>query len=194
MREPEGVPGWPPFARQLALFAEVLLVGVLVCVASLPVVTALGAAGAGSVLLRELVEDERDPSVRRFAALLVLALRQPVVVLAPAAAVAVVGLDMLALLAGLPGGRLLGPPLGLAFAWLAVTGVRAAARWRPGAAWRRVLAEAARAVLRDWRGSLMLTAALVVVGTVAVQVPAFTVVLPGLLVMAAVAVERRGAR
>ena len=100
MREPEGVPGWPPFARQLALFAEVLLVGVLVCVASLPVVTALGAAGAGSVLLRELVEDERDPSVRRFAALLVLALRQPVVVLAPAAAVAVVGLDMLALLAG----------------------------------------------------------------------------------------------
>jgi len=63
--------------RHLALPAEVLLIGVLVCAASLPVVTSLAAAGAGSVLLRELVEDDRTPTVRRFLRLLRDAIRQP---------------------------------------------------------------------------------------------------------------------
>ncbi|MGW0084798.1 hypothetical protein [Streptomyces sp. NPDC003393] len=180
--------------RHLTLWAEVMLIGVLVCAAALPVVTALAAAGAGSVLLRELVEDERTPTVRRFLALLAASLRQPLASLAPVAALAVVGLDVLALSAGLPGAGALGPALPVTLTLVLLTAVRAAARWRPGLAWRSALGEAAAVVVRDWAGSLMLTGALVVLAVVALQVPGFVVVLPGLLVMAAVAVERRVTR
>ncbi|WP_255948724.1 hypothetical protein [Streptomyces odontomachi] len=180
--------------RHLRLPAEVLLVGVLVCVAALPVVTSLAAAGAGAVLLRELVADDRTPTVRRFLHLVGGALRQPVALLAPFAVAAVAALDTLALLAGLPGGTVTGPPLALALVAVLLTGVRAAARWRPGDSWRTVLAEAAPLVLRDWPGSLMLVGALVVLGVVAAHAPAFVMVLPGLLVMAGVAVERRTRR
>ncbi|WP_377267112.1 hypothetical protein [Peterkaempfera sp. SMS 1(5)a] len=180
--------------RQFTLVAEVLLIGVLVCVAALPVVTSLAAAGAGSVLLRELVETERTPTVRRFLTLLAASLRQPLVVLAPLLAAAVAGLDALALAAGLPGGAVLGPAVAAALALVLLLAVRGSARWRPGSAWRPVLAGTAPVVLRDWRGSLLLAGALVVLAVVALQVPAFLVVLPGLLVMAAVAVERREAR
>lgn len=177
--------------RHLRLPADVLLIGVLVCVAALPVVTSLAAAGAGTVLLREVVADERTPTVRRFLRLAGGALRQPVALLAPLAFAVVAALDTLALLAGLPGGTVTGPPLGLALVAVLLTGVRAAARWRPGDDWRTVLAETAPLVLRDWPGSLMLVGALVVLGVVAAHAPAFVTVLPGLLVMAAVAVERR---
>jgi hypothetical protein len=176
---------------RLVLPAEVLFIGVLVCLASLPVVTSLAAAGAGSTLLRELVAEERTPTVRRFARLTGESLRQPAALAAPLAALAVGVLDALALMAGLPGGRVLGPAVGAGLAGLLVTGLRAAACRRPGGSWRTALAEAAPRAAADWPGSLLLVGALVVVGVVAVRVPAFTVVLPGLLVMAAVAVEHR---
>lgn len=177
--------------RHLALPAEVLFIGVLVCVASLPVVTSLAAAGAGSVLLRELVEEDRTPSVRRFLRLLGPSLRQPEALLPPLGMAAVAGLDTLALLAGLPGGRALGPVLAAALTGAFITGIRAAARWRPGTTWRTALAEAVGVTVRDWPGSLLLAGALVVTGVVTLHAPAFVVVLPGLLVMAAVAVDRR---
>jgi hypothetical protein len=44
---------------------------------------------------------------------------------------------------------------------------------------------------RDWVGYAYLVVALAVAGLVVVQAPAFAVVVPGLLVFAAVAVERR---
>lgn len=177
--------------RHLTLPAEVLFVGVLVCVASLPVVTSLAAAGAGSILLRELVEDDRTPTVRRFLRLVAHSLRQPAALLAPLAMAAVGGLDTLALLAGLPGSTVLGPVLAAALTTVLLTGIRAAALWQPGDRWRTVMAEASRVAVADWSGSLLLVGALVVVGVVAVHAPAFVMILPGLLVMAAVAVERR---
>ncbi|MEU4746761.1 hypothetical protein AB0G02_40775, partial [Actinosynnema sp. NPDC023658] len=64
-----------PWARPLALLAEVLLIGVLVSAAALPVLTALPAAAAGAVLLRDLVEDGRTPTARRFVVLLARAVR-----------------------------------------------------------------------------------------------------------------------
>jgi hypothetical protein len=177
--------------RHLALPAEVLLIGVLVCAASLPVVTSLAATGAGAVLLRELVEAERTPTVRRFLTLLATSLRQPPALLAPLLAAAVAVLDALALSAGLPGGAVLGPVVAAALALLLLTGTRASALWRPNRAWRQVLAEAAATMPRDWQGSLMLAGALLVTALVALQVPAFALITPGLLVMAALAVEQR---
>jgi hypothetical protein len=172
-----------------ALLAEVLFIGVLVCLAALPVVTVLAATSAGSVLMRELVESQRTPTVRRFARLLWAALREPVALLLPVLVLVVGGLDTLALLAGVPGGRVLGPVVLTALVGAVLVGVRGAARWRPGRRWG--LAAAVRAVRTDWVGSLLLVAALLMAVLIGSQAPAFLVVLPGLVVMAAVAVDRR---
>ncbi|WP_345622348.1 hypothetical protein [Streptomyces ziwulingensis] len=180
--------------RHLELPAEVLFIGVLVTVASLPLVTSLAAAGAGAVLLREKAATERTPTVRRFVSLLAASLRQPVALLAPAAAFAVAAADLLALAAGVPGGRPVGLLIALALTLVVLVGLRGAARWRPGVPWRTALVEAAAVVPRDWGGSLMLAGGLVVLAVVAFEVPAFIPVLPGLLVMAAVAVEGRRTR
>ncbi|WP_309116221.1 hypothetical protein [Saccharothrix sp.] len=174
-------------ARTLSLAAEVLLVGVLVCLAALPVVTSLAAAGAGSVLLRELVREGRTPTVRRFLSLVGKALRDPVAVVVPVVVLAVGVLDVLAVVGGLPGGRVIGPVIGLALAAVVIVLLRAAARWRPGDRWAARLAEP----VLDPVGNLALLAALVVAVLVCAQAPAFVVVLPGLLVFAAVAVEGR---
>ncbi|MFD1147611.1 hypothetical protein ACFQ3T_10785, partial [Saccharothrix hoggarensis] len=61
------------------------------------------------------------------------------------------------------------------------------ARWRPGDRWAALLAEPSR----DWAGYAYLVVALAVAVLVLGQAPAFVVVVPGLLVFAAVAVERR---
>jgi hypothetical protein len=181
-----------PRVRPVALLAEVLLVGVLVSLAALPVVTSLGAAAAGAVLLRELLDGDRAPTARRFLALLGRALRDPLVWCAPVALLAVGALDVLALLGGLPGATALGPVIGLALAAVLVALLRAAARWRPGDRWAALVTD--RVLARDWRGTVSLHAALAVAVLVGVQAPAFAVVLPGLLVFAAVAVERGSAR
>ncbi|WP_447009929.1 hypothetical protein [Saccharothrix hoggarensis] len=175
------------WTRPLALLAEVLLIGVLVSVAALPVLTAVPAFAAGAVLLRELVDDGRTPTVRRFAALLGQVVRDPVAVGAPLAVLAVAGLDLLALLGGLPGATVLGPVIGTALAAVALVLLRTAARWRPGDRWAALLAEPSR----DWAGYAYLVVALAVAVLVLGQAPAFVVVVPGLLVFAAVAVERR---
>ncbi|MFJ6673724.1 hypothetical protein ACIQMJ_21655 [Actinosynnema sp. NPDC091369] len=175
------------WARPLALLAEVLLIGVLVTVAALPVLTALPAAAAGAVLLRELVDEGRTPTARRFAALLGQAVRDPLALALPAAVLVVGALDVLALLGGLPGAAALGPVIGVALAAVVVVLLRTAARWRPGDRWAALVAEPSR----DWVGHAYLVVALAVVGLVVAQAPAFAVVVPGLLVLAAVAVERR---
>ncbi|WP_410606625.1 hypothetical protein [Amycolatopsis sp. lyj-109] len=189
MRQTHPRPPWG--ARSLTLLAEVLFVGFLVCVASVFVVTALAAAAAGSVLLTEVAADGRTPSVRRFARLFRAALAHPVAVLAPVGLLAVGGVDVVAVLGGLPGGRVFGAVLGLVLAALLATGLRGAAAWRPGRRWPEVLAAAGRETVLDWRGSLGLAVAIVVVTVVVVQAPAFVVVAPGLLVLAAVAVGVR---
>ncbi|MDQ7803559.1 hypothetical protein Q5425_07445 [Amycolatopsis sp. A133] len=57
---------------------------------------------------------------------------------------------------------------------------------RGAAAWRETVL--------NWRGSLGLVTAIVVVAVVVGQAPAFVVVAPGLLVLAAVAVRARECR
>lgn len=174
--------------RPLGLFAEIALIGVLVCVASAPLVTSLGAVAAGSVLLGELLEEGRTPTVGRFVSLLGRALRDPVALLVPAVLLAVGAMDVVALLAGVPGG----PLIGLALLAVSVVVVRGAARWMPGASWAGLLADPLP--LRDWRGSALVAAALVVLAIVVVQAPAFVVLAPGLLVLATAAVARRRTR
>ncbi|MEV6829547.1 hypothetical protein [Amycolatopsis sp. NPDC051102] len=180
--------------RSLALLAEVLFVGVLVCLASVFVVPALAAAAAGSVLLTEVAADGPAPGVRRFGRLLRAAIAHPVAVLAPLGLLAVGAIDVVAVLGGLPGGRLFGAVLGVVLAALLAAGLRGAAAWQPGAHWPAVLAAAGRETVLDRRGSAGLVTAIVVVAVVTGQAPAFVVVAPGLLVLAAVAVRARERR
>ncbi|MFB9689037.1 hypothetical protein [Amycolatopsis plumensis] len=177
--------------RSLTLLAEVLFVGLLACVASVFAVTSLAAAAAGSVVLTELAADARTPTVRRFARLFGAALGHPVAVLAPVGLLAIGAVDVVAVLGGLPGGRVFGVVLGLVLAGLLAAGLRGAAAWRPGLRWPGVLADAGRETVSDWRGSVGLVVAVVVVAVVVAQAPAFVVVAPGLLVLAAVAVRAR---
>jgi hypothetical protein len=177
--------------RTVNLVAEVLFIGVLVCLASLPVVTVLASAAAGATQLRELVGDDRTPTVRRYLALLRAALRDPFAVLAPVALLVIGGLDVLAVLGGLPGGRPFGVLLAIVLAGLVVAGLRAAAVWQPGSPWRPLLAGAAETTVRDWPGSVAIMAAILVITLVVSMAPAFVVIAPGLLLLAAVAVCRR---
>jgi hypothetical protein len=177
--------------RSFELFAEVLLIGVLVCVAALPLVTALAALAAGATVLRELTETGQNPTARRFLGVLAYALRDPVALAAPVVLAALGTLDALALLGGVPGAGVLGPVIGVVLVALVVVGLRGAVLWRPGERFRAVLATAALDARRDWYGTLLLGGGLVVVVLVGTWLPAFFLILPGLLALAAVAVTGR---
>jgi len=171
--------------------AAMALVGVLVFVASLPIVTLVAAGAAGAQLLHEQAELEREPRVRRFVTLLGAALRDPVAVLAVAAVVVVAVLDLLAVLGGVPGARVVGPALAAVGLSAVVCGLRAAACWRLGVRWADAFAEARRSAVADLAGSAMLLGALAVVVLVISQATAFVILAPGMLVLAALAVELR---
>ncbi|MCL8026818.1 hypothetical protein [Nocardioides bruguierae] len=178
-------PSWP---RRLSAVAEV---AVLVTLASLPVVTALAAGAAGASLLREQLTEDRDPTVGRFLHLTGSALRDPVGVLAVAGLLVLGAIDLLAVLGGLPGAVVLGPVLAVLAAAALVSGLRATALWRPGARWAPTLESAARGAVADVTGSLLLLAAVAAVVLVVRLGPAFVLLVPGLLVLAAVAVTER---
>ncbi|GAA2670744.1 MULTISPECIES: hypothetical protein [Actinosynnema] len=186
-RRAEAVPSRVARSARLALLAEVLLVGVLVCLAALPVVTALASAGAGARALRGLVVGGRTPTARGFAADLVAGLRDPLALALPPLLVVVGALDVLALLGGLPGGAVLGPAIGLALVAVVVVLLRCAALWEPGARWSALLASPPTGPV----GGAAVACALVVVVLVVLQAPGFAVVAPGLLVFASVAVVGR---
>jgi hypothetical protein len=143
---------------------------------------------AGSVLLGELLDVGRTPTVGRFLSLLGRALRDPVALLVPAVLLAVGAVDVVALLGGVPGG----PVIGLALLAVSVMVLRGGGRWQPGASWTGLLADPLP--LRDWRGSALIASALVVLMVIVTQAPAFVVLAPGLLVLAVAAVARRRAR
>lgn len=177
---------------RLATAAETLLVGVLVCVASLPVVTALAAAGAGATALEEFAESGTPVRPRRFWSLLRSALADPVAWAVPPLVGLVGTLDALAVAGGLPGRAVMGPALVLAGGAALVTCIRGAADWRPGARWISVLAHNARTCAGDPAGSILILGALAVLFLVTSAEPAFAVIAPGLVLLAAVSVRRRG--
>ncbi|NUP48932.1 MAG: hypothetical protein HOW97_16745 [Catenulispora sp.] len=175
----------------MATAAETLLIGVLVCAASVPIVTALAAAGAGSAALAEFADSGTPVRVRRFASLVRAALADPVAWVVPPVLVVVGVLDTLAVAGGLPGRAAMGPVLALVGAAAIIVCTAAAARWRPGIGWSRALMEGADACVGDPAGSVLMLGALAVVVLVTSAEPAFVVIAPGLVLLAAVAVHRR---
>jgi hypothetical protein len=178
--------------ERFALFADCLLTGVLTAVASIGVVTAFPALAAACAVLRERVAQDHPVGVRPYARRLAGALRAgPAGLLVPPLLAALLGLDALALAAGVPGGVPLAVPLAAVAAVATVLGLRAAAAWRPGARWPAVARTAATAARRDPAGSALLLLAGVAGLAIVLAVPITGLLVGGPLALAAVAVPGR---
>ncbi|MFI8168522.1 hypothetical protein ACIGAN_19480 [Streptomyces sp. NPDC085931] len=178
-------------AERFAVFAESLLTGVWIAVASLGVVTYPAAFAAGARHLRRRTAHEGG-GLREFVADFRAALRGGWLAgLAGWAAVAAVWVDVQAARAGIPGGPAAGAVGVVALIGLAVAGLRAAAVWEPGARWRTLLARAGRRTVRDPAGSFLLMAGPAVVAGSAWFAAPLAVPALGAVAAAAVAVEER---
>ncbi|MFD1831465.1 hypothetical protein ACFSJS_17620 [Streptomyces desertarenae] len=183
-------------AGRFALFAECLLAGVWLLLAALPLVTALPAFAAACGHLRRYLDAEQA-GWREFAAEWAAAVRAGWrFSLLWWAALALLVFDLRAASSGvLPGGPAAvaaGAAAAAAVVAVAVTGLRAAAAWRPGADWAGAGRAAAR---RAWRadpgGSLLLAGGLAVTAVAAWMLPPLIAPALGCLAACAVAVERR---
>ncbi|MFH8977285.1 hypothetical protein [Streptomyces sp. NPDC017890] len=179
------------FAEGFALFAECLLTGVWIAVASLPLVTYPAAFAAGARHLGRRLAHERG-GLREFTADFRVAVRRGWLVgLAGWAALAAVWVDVQAVRSGLPGGPFVGAVGVTALIGAAVAGLRAAAAWRPGASWRSLLAQAGRRTVLDPAGSFLIVGGLAVVVCSAWFSAPLAVAVLGAVAAAAVAVEER---
>ncbi|RMI43545.1 hypothetical protein EBN88_06995 [Streptomyces triticirhizae] len=188
-------PGGPPerFGR-LALFGEVVIVGVVVAVLAVPLVTLLPALAAGVAHLRRQLTGH---SVRMadLARDFAVALRE----LWPLAAGALGGalvllwnlsLAQAGLVPGAGGLRVLTWALLLA---LAVLLLRVAAAWRPGCERAALLRASAERAVRDPAGSTLLAVGVLLCGVFVWMLPPLALLVGGLLSLAAVGVAARAA-
>jgi hypothetical protein len=178
-------------AERFAVFAECLLTGVWIAVASAGVVTCPAAFAAGARHLRRRTA-HRGGGWREFVEDFRTAVRRGWVVgLGGWVAVALVWVDVQAVRAGLPGGRLVGAVGLFALIGVAVAGLRAAAVWAPGERWRVLLAEAGRRTVLDPAGSFLVVGGLALVVLSALFIAPLAVPVLGAVAAAAVAVEER---
>ncbi|WP_298554695.1 hypothetical protein [Streptomyces luteogriseus] len=179
------------FAERFAVFAECLLTGVWIAVASLGVVTYPAAYAAGARHLRRRTAHEGG-GWREFVADFRTAVRGGWLAgLAGWAAVAAVWVDVQAARAGIPGGPLVGALGVVALIGLVVAGLRAAAVWEPGTRWRTLLAQAGRRTVLDPAGSFLIVGGLAVVAVSAWFAAPLALPVLGAVAAAAVAVEER---
>ncbi|MFF4313509.1 hypothetical protein [Streptomyces sp. NPDC001507] len=182
------------FAERFGIFAECLLTGVWIAVASLGVVTYPAAFAAGARHLRRRTGQVRG-GWREFVADFRLAVRRGWLLgLAGWGAVAAAWMDVQAVRAGLPGGPLVGAVGLFAVIGLVVAGLRAAAVWAPGDRWRALLTAAGRRTVLDPGGSLLLVGGAVLVVCSALLIAPLAVPVLGAVAAAAVAVEERHRR
>ncbi|MET8948346.1 hypothetical protein ABZX30_33655 [Streptomyces sp. NPDC004542] len=179
------------FAERFGVFAESLLTGVWIAVASLGVVTYPAAFAAGARHLRRRTTHHGGGG-REFARDFRTALRGGWAVgLAGWAAAALAWVDVQAVRAGLPGGPFVGAVGLFALTGTAVAVLRAAAVWAPGETWRALLAAAGRRTVLDPAGSFLLVGGIALVACSALLVAPLAVPVLGAVAAAAVAVEER---
>ncbi|MFF6983303.1 hypothetical protein ACFZAV_37770 [Streptomyces sp. NPDC008343] len=179
------------FAEKFGVFAECLLTGVWIAVASLGVVTYPAAFAAGARHLHRRIAHEGG-GLREFVADFRVAVRRGWVVgLAGWAVAGAVRVDVQAARVGIPGGPLVGAIGVFALIGAFVALLRAAAVWTPDAGWRGLLAGAGRRTVLDPAGTFLITGGLAVVAASAWFAAPLAVPVLGAVVAAAVAVEER---
>ncbi|MGW0709416.1 hypothetical protein ACWD4G_26260 [Streptomyces sp. NPDC002643] len=169
------------------LFADCLLLGVFLILCSLPVLTAFPAFVAGCAVLRE--QARGGPGVTP--AILLAALRRVLrsgraVWLVPTGVLALLWLDAMALEARGPG---MGFPVAAASSLVAALGLRCAAGWREGTAWRAVVASAFRSMPQQPLVPVLLAGSAVAAAALVAMSPVLLLVALGPLALAATAVD-----
>ncbi|TDD66598.1 hypothetical protein E1262_21535 [Jiangella aurantiaca] len=178
---------------RLGLFADCLLAGILATVAMAGVLTAYPGFVAACATIRRRVEQDRSVGpVTFWRTFREVARSGPLGFVVPPAVAGVLGLDAVAVAAGVPGAAALLVVLVACTAAAAVLGLRAAAGWRPGRAWPAVGAEAARRAAGGIGGDLLLLLAAGCAAGIAAAVPVTALLVLGPLAVAAVAVEAHG--
>ena len=180
--------------ESLALFADVLLLGVMTSIVSLGVVTAYPAFVAACRRSGPRGCGRAAPGTRSYLFAVGTVLRSgPLPYLFVPALVAWLALALLGVQSGVPGASVLTPLTWAIAVVLLVIAGRAATTWTPGEPWVAVARRAASLTVADPIGSLMLAGALVVAAGIGVSVPVLLPLLPGALALAGAAVEHRWA-
>lgn len=189
------VPRFPAASAAFALFGEVLMIGLLVTLVSLPVVTLPAALAAATRHLRRHLR-ARDSRLALFWIDVRAGLLGGIGVgVAALALTLILLLDIdLARSGMLPGGAIVEAVGWMGLGATALTLLAAASRWEPQSGWRAAL-RAVPGVLRgDVRGALYLLAACVFVVVATWALPPLIVAGLGCAVLAVVAVPERPRR
>ncbi len=179
---------------RFALFGEILLVGVVVAVASIPLVTVVPAVAAGVLHLRRHLSGERDglgdlvrgvgPALRD---LWLPGVALPVLL-------GMLGYNVWVSSSGLlPGGSLVGWVSAVVGVGTVAVALRTAGTWSPGNGGLAAVGAAARRTVDDPAGSVLLVVAVGLCGVLVWMLVALLLVVGGLLALAALAVEHRWA-
>ncbi|MFF5010514.1 hypothetical protein ACFY3G_47930 [Streptomyces phaeochromogenes] len=170
-----------------APFADCLLLGVFLLVCSLPVVTAFPALVAGCAVLRQQAHGGPGVTPRQLLIALHRVLRSGYAVwLVPSAVLALLWLDALALDAHGPG---LGVPVAVAAAVVAALGLRCAAGWREGTAWRTVGIAVFRSMPQQPLVLALLAGSVVAAAVLLAMSPVLLLIVLGPLALAAAAAD-----
>lgn len=176
---------------RFALFADVLVVGLMTVAVSLPVLTAPAAMSTACAVLDRRVVDDQPATAGRYLHAFRTRLRRGDL-LAGAGLVAVAGLvlfNVTVAAAGLPGAALFRLALLAVAATLAVVLLRGCARQESATSWRQALRLAAYETLRRPRGAAVLLLAIATAGVCAWAYPPLAFLVPGPLALAARATE-----
>ena len=180
-----------PHSSSFALFSDTLWVGVMVAVASIPVVTSFAAVSAGVETLREARERDGSVTLRAFGGALLDRLRHhwPTHLVLPAIVLAALVLNVV-VLPYTGADSLVATVASAAVAALAgAVALRVAGSWRRGLRAREVFAIAWRRMSEDAYGSLLLACGVTAAGAIVVISPLLGVIMAGPLVLAAVAID-----
>lgn len=177
----------------LGPFSQMLVVGLAVCLLSLPLVTAVPALAAGALQFASHLE-ATDDSLKALWKRFLEAFRAGgwLVGIATVGVLALLVASAVASFQGfIPGGLVIGW-ITVAIAVIgAVIVSRAASLWHPGAQWQPLLIEAAELTVIDPIGSLFVLSGYGIAAVVVWMLPPLVVIAPGLVVLTLVASERR---
>lgn len=179
----------------VAPFSQMLVVGLVVCGLSLPVVTAVPALAAGVFHLEQHLSARSDSLGALFRASWQAIKSGWWVGLITAAVLGLLAINISAGAQGLvPGGTIVVVASAAVALGIVVVVCRAAALWQPGRRWGDLLREGRELAVADPIGSAFVVTGLAVSAVVIWMLPPLVVITPGMLAIALVAAERRRAR
>lgn len=175
---------------RLTEFSDCLQLGLVVCVASIPVVTAGPAFAAGCLLVSRWRDGESPPMIPAFRDEFVRRLRGGIPFSAGVVAlILLLSVDIALVRAGLPGGRIFSVAFPVLLVALLVVALRTCSVVAVHDRWIPALRAAVRLSL-DFRGSALLAGAIVTAGVLVWMQPLMLLLVAGPMTLAAVGTTR----